>query len=256
MRLRALCTAVFTLLALVVVSPCTARAQGSCGNPGSLPNTPPTTAFFEGNKILGPDRVPTEAPVGSFVKGYQRLGDQQKPPMSEAQWKSKFIGKNAKGEDVLTWPDSKAYPDGFDQDGQGKPDRHRFTLKPGTSLDRFGYAQGRFLAPVQASFGSRALPPNSLNTPNPYDPDYEGKVRVANAIIPPSNYHVYCVQNAFDVDAGPIAPWFNQAGKGTQYVVMPGYVPNQPDATNVAWLLTNGPNGPGTSNPYLVEKQP
>lgn len=155
MRLRALCTAAATLLALVVVPPGTARAQGPCGDPGTLPNTPPTTALFEGNSLLGPDPVPTEAPVGSFVKGYKRFGEQAKPPMTEDQWKSTFIGKSDRGFPVFIWPPAKTYPDGFDVDPQGKPDRHRFTLKPGTPLDRFGYAQGRFLAPINASFGSR-----------------------------------------------------------------------------------------------------
>jgi hypothetical protein len=257
MRLRALCTAAATLLALVVVPPGTARPQGPCGDSGTLPNTPPTTAFFEGNTMLGPNPVPTALPVGAFVNGYQRFGEQAKPPMSEDKWKSQFITKNDKNRDVWIWPPAKTNPDGFDVDKQGNPDRHRITLTPGTQLDRFGYAQGRFIAPLRASFGSRALPPNSLNTPDPYEPDYENKVNVANALIPPSNYHVYCVQNAFDVDAGPIAPWFNQAGRGTQYVVMRGYVPKQPDdAANIAWLLANGPNGPGISNPYLVEKLP
>ena len=49
-----------------------------------------------------------------------------------------------------------------------------------------------------------------------------------NTIVPPSSYHAYCVQNAFDVDAGAIAPWFSQPGRGIRYMLMPGCVPISP----------------------------
>ena len=75
-----------------------------------------------------------------------------------------------------------------------------------------------------------------------------------NTIVPPSNYHAYCVQNAFDVDAGAIAPWFGQPGRGMQYMLMPGYVPDQPsDKLSVQWLLSHGPASGGK---YLVEQLP
>jgi len=64
------------------------------------------------------------------------------------------------------------------------------------------------------------------------------------------------VQNAFSVDAGPIAPWFAQRGKGTQYLLMAGCTPGEPANPTVLWLLDNGPSGPGVSNPYLVEVTP
>lgn len=34
----------------------------------------------------------------------------------------------------------------------------------------------------------------------------------------PFNYHVYEVTKEFDVTLGPIAPWFEQPGLGTQFV--------------------------------------
>lgn len=33
----------------------------------------------------------------------------------------------------------------------------------------------------------------------------------------PYGYHLYSVAIEFDVEAGPIAPWFEQPGQGTQY---------------------------------------
>ncbi|KAM7216917.1 Protein of unknown function (DUF4237) domain containing protein [Rhypophila decipiens] len=50
----------------------------------------------------------------------------------------------------------------------------------------------------------RALPPNNLDTP-------QDKPQV------PYNYHLYSVAIAFDVEAGPIALWFEQPGQGVQY---------------------------------------
>ena len=46
----------------------------------------------------------------------------------------------------------------------------------------------------------------------------------------PFNYYVYEVTKSFDVGAGPIAPWFEQPGGGTQYVTY----------TNVKGLLEGG----------------
>jgi hypothetical protein len=248
-----LCTAVtLTLLLAFVAPPGTARAEGPCGNAGSLPDTPPTTAFFENDRMLGPDPLPQGKPVSPMLTNFQRFGT-----TPEDQWKTKYIGVNSKTKAPdWNWPPSDKYPDGFDTKPDGKtPDRTRTTLKPGTRLDRFGYATGKFLAPPGTPFTSRALPPQALDTPDHSVPDYEGRINVQNLIIPPSNYHVYCVQNAFDVDAGPIAPWFDQAGKGQQFLLMKGYAPDQED--NVLWLLSHGPNGAkGVSNAYLVEQLP
>jgi hypothetical protein len=86
---------------------------------------------------------------------------------------------------------------------------------------------GAFLAPAGTSFGARALPPDSLNT-RADDPAHL------------CNYHLYRVSRAFDVDAGPIAPAFQQPGGGLQYLLMSAYVPQAPATLNVQWLLDNG----------------
>lgn len=54
------------------------------------------------------------------------------------------------------------------------------------------------------------------------------------------NYHLYRVSRAFDVDAGPTAPAFQQPGGGLQYLLMTAYVPQAPTPLNVRWLVDNG----------------
>jgi hypothetical protein len=243
------------LLLVFVAPPVTARAN-PCGPVGTLPDTPATTKFYQDNVLLGPKPLPQKVPVVPLLDQYQRFGQ-----MSLASFNHQFIKPLPGTAGAWIWPPGT---DGFDfKKGPpfGVPDRTKITLKPGTVLDRFGYATGRFLAPVGVSFSSRALPPQALDTPDHAGTwkDYEGKTGagIQNLIIPPSNYHVYCVQNAFSVDAGPIAPWFGQPGRGTQYVLAAGYVPDDPsDQVNVQWLLTHGPTSVGPTNPYLVEQYP
>lgn len=50
----------------------------------------------------------------------------------------------------------------------------------------------------------RSLPPQNLDWPTS-DPTV------------PYNYHVYQVVKPLDVSAGPVSPWFEQPGQGTQY---------------------------------------
>lgn len=50
------------------------------------------------------------------------------------------------------------------------------------------------------------------------EPEHAGRT-------PQSNYHLYCVLRPFTVDAGPIAPWFEQRGLGLQYKLEPQYLP-------------------------------
>ena len=76
-------------------------------------------------------------------------------------------------------------------------------LQPGTKIDRYGgwmdngkfKDSGTFASPAGASFGSRALPQNTLNKP----------------------LNTYEVVKPVKADAGPAIPWFGQPGKGTQY---------------------------------------
>ena len=74
---------------------------------------------------------------------------------------------------------------------QGFTNIEKVTLSVGTQLDRFGPEGGRFLAPLGASFESRALPISS-NVP--------------------SDLKFYKVIKPLQVDAGPAIPWFNQKG--------------------------------------------
>jgi hypothetical protein len=70
------------------------------------------------------------------------------------------------------------------------------TLGPGTLIDRFGHDDTVYFAPFGTPFAMRSLPPSSLN----------------------DEYAVYRVVRGLSVDAGPIAPGFEQPGLGTQYI--------------------------------------
>ena len=66
--------------------------------------------------------------------------------------------------------------------------------------------EGKFVSAADAPYSQRALPPNNLDPP-PDSSDY------------PNNYHVYNVIKSFEVEGGPIAPWFGQPGLGAQFYV-------------------------------------
>ncbi len=69
------------------------------------------------------------------------------------------------------------------------------TLQPGVRIDRFGFEGGTFTSPVGTPGPMRALPPGAAEKP----------------------YNIYEILKPLDVKAGPVAPWFNQPGLGTQY---------------------------------------
>ncbi|KAL4911762.1 hypothetical protein BDW62DRAFT_217031 [Aspergillus aurantiobrunneus] len=104
---------------------------------------------------------------------------------------------------------------GYVVDDEGVTIISNVTLPVGQKLDRFGSEYGTFLAPLGAPYIERSLPPSNLDT---YDGNY------------PFNYHVYQVTREFVVGLGPIAPWFEQPGMGTQFV---GY-------SNVLGLIEGG----------------
>jgi hypothetical protein len=89
----------------------------------------------------------------------------------------------------------------------------------------FGSEFGAFLAPILSGYERRAIPPQSLNT---FDPAY------------PCNYHTYRVKKALPVRIGPIAPWFEQLGFGTQYQLDASLLPGAPSPLSVLWLVDNG----------------
>lgn len=76
-------------------------------------------------------------------------------------------------------------------------------MQPPAKIDRYGgfykdgifEDRGNFLSDAGASFGSRALPADSLNKP----------------------YKSYSVMQAFEVKSGPAASWFDQPGGGMQH---------------------------------------
>ncbi|CAM3543491.1 Putative deoxyribonuclease RhsC [Vibrio aerogenes CECT 7868] len=100
-----------------------------------------------------------------------------------------------------SWPPN----DGF-ATKNGSVLREHITLQPGHMLDRFGgwYEDGVFrdlgsyFADMGVPFKNRALPPETLSSP----------------------YRTYKVVKPFEVEAGPIAPWFGDPGGARQYLVL------------------------------------
>jgi hypothetical protein len=205
-----------TTAALFLAAPSGAHAAAaappaSTCNPGTTPTAPATTEFFDpGQPAMGPAALPGAKPVGPLLPLYRRFGG-----LSEPQ----FIAKYRSGSSWVYPPD-----DGFLKVA-GIVVRHRTALTPGKRIDRFGYPGGAYLSPVRTLFAQRALPPQNLSTP---------------VGTPQANYHVYCVLRTFDVDGGPIAPWFGQPGLGVQYKL-------EAESFSVSWLIDHG---------YLVEERP
>lgn len=188
------------------------RSDPLC-RPGTPPNAPPTTAYYDNNALLGPATLPKAPPVGPLLAGYQRFGG-----LSETAFINQYT--NA-AHDAYVYPPAGGFVVGPD----GRPIMAAQTLLPGYRLDRFGFPGGQYLSPLGTPFSSRALPPSNLNTPQ-------------NA--PLANYHTYCVVKPFTVDSGPIAPWFAQPGMGTQFKLNATYLPQAGSDLSVTWLLTNG----------------
>ena len=226
MRCRPPITVALTLLLLFVAPPVTVWAQPSCTPQAPPVPVPATTSLFMDDSLLGPTPLPGGA-VATLVNGYQRFGPSiPETPAGAAHWRSTYFSQN--GDSPLNWPPNPPYTDGFDVTPDTQtPDETRSTLTAATRIDRFGNPTGGFLAPAGTPFSQRALPPQNLDSPGG---------------TPVSNYHVYCVMKAFDVDAGPIAPWFGQPGRGTQYVLRANYAPFTPSGNylTVQDLLANG----------------
>lgn len=87
-------------------------------------------------------------------------------------------------------------------ENDGQPILGNVTLPVGRKLDRFGGENGNFFSPLGAPYIERALPPSNLDT-------FDGEF--------PYNYYVYEVTKELVVTLGPIAPWFEQPGMGTQF---------------------------------------
>ncbi|KAJ5355104.1 uncharacterized protein N7496_012316 [Penicillium cataractarum] len=146
-------------------------------------------SYVCGNDTLGPVQLPKNFPLSTELATYARFGDLC-PYEFLAKW---------------TWPNgSYHYPDaeGFVIAADGQPVEAEVTLPVGRKIDRFGSPGGNFFSPLGAPYIERALPPRNLNNS---DGNY------------PYSYHVYEVIKELNVTLGPVAPWFEQPGMGTQF---------------------------------------
>ncbi|QMV14615.1 RHS repeat-associated core domain-containing protein [Vibrio spartinae] len=132
------------------------------------------------NIVTDIDEQPASAPFSKDANG--RWHDK----------KGRFVSQN--------WPPN----DGF-ATRHGDVLREQITLQPGDTLDRFGgwYENGKFrdkgsyFADMGVPFENRALPPETKLSP----------------------YRKYEVVEPFNVEGGPIAPWFGEPGGARQYLV-------------------------------------
>ncbi|KAL4816756.1 hypothetical protein BDW67DRAFT_161484 [Aspergillus spinulosporus] len=175
-----------------------------------LPNpcegiTPINNTYVCGDPRLGPVQYPSKFPLRNELRTYARFGS-----LCPAEFLEKWATSvNTSG--TYIYPPAN----GFVVDDEEAVIIGNVTLPVGQKLDRFGSEYGTFLAPLGAPYIERSLPPSNLIT---YDGNY------------PFNYHVYQVEKEFVVGLGPIAPWFEQPGMGTQFVAY----------TNVLGLIEGG----------------
>lgn len=177
--------------------------------------------YVHGDPRLGPRYLPRTGYFGYLLRGYDRYGRLTPSQFLYQYWDLTKLPKPG-------W----RYPpdDGFVhqlKDINSRPLRFKVRLDVGQYIDRFGLESGKFLSPGGASFGSRALPPDNLNT-NPEDPKHL------------CNYHLYSVTRKFSVDAGPAQPAFQQPGQGLQYVLVSRYVKKAPNPLSAKWLADHG----------------
>ncbi|KAL4926418.1 TNT domain-containing protein [Aspergillus undulatus] len=163
-----------------------------------LPNpcegiTSTNETYVCGDARLGPVKYPTKFPLRNGLRTYARFGS-----LCPAEFLEKWA-TSASPDGTYIYPPSN----GFVVDDEEVAVLGNVTLPVGQKLDRFGSEYGAFLAPLGAPYIERSLPPNNLIT---YDGAY------------PFNYHVYEVTKEFVVGLGPIAPWFEQPGMGTQFL--------------------------------------
>jgi hypothetical protein len=165
--------------------------------------------LYHDDRRLGPERLPVAGGVGRQLVGYDRTGGLPEEEFLDTYYDS----------DAGSW----RYPpaDGYELDASGNPIKWQETLDE--RIDRYGSEYGAFLAPEGLPYTTRSIPPQNL----------------VGAPAENCNYHIYLVTRDFDVDAGPIASWFAQSGRGTQYQLRGALVPDAPERLNVMWLLDN-----------------
>ncbi|WP_436563623.1 TNT domain-containing protein [Kitasatospora sp. HPMI-4] len=171
-----------------------------------------STELVDGDKRLGPLRLPVLGLVGKEVTGYRSTDDLGSQRFLDLYWRDG------------NW----IYPaqDGYVLNPDGTPQKTAVTLQKDQDIDRYGGEGGSFLAPEGLPYAQRSLPPQSLvGTP-----------------AAGCNYHDYRVLKPFKLYTGPIAPWFAQPGLGTQYQLDYHLVPGAPSGKgefNVKWLVDN-----------------
>jgi hypothetical protein len=197
------------------------------GTGGTHGGTPPhweQPPNVEGDRKLGPEYINTEK-ADAIAKNWveHRFGG-----LTSHEFLDKWT--HADG-----WDWSKVPHEGYVSKTVGGvevADKFEVELAPGTHIDRFGQPGGGFLSPDATPYEQRAIPPENLVPP----PNTQVHVNDAH----PFNYYRYEVVKPFKVDAGVIAPAFEQQGGGIQYVLNGRYVPGAPERVNVEWLLDHG----------------
>ena len=176
--------------------------------------------FVHGDRRLGPVVTPNIGYFGYLLRGYVPYGGLTPWQFLNQYWDRSLTPNNWR------YPPDMGYLHGTGY-SNGLPLKVRAGLPVGLLVDRFSPPIDEFLAPAGTSFSARSIPPDFLNN-DPADPAHL------------CNYHLYAVAKRFDVDAGPIAPAFQQPGLGVQYVLNSSYIPGAPTPVTVQYLLDNG----------------
>ncbi|KNZ63493.1 hypothetical protein VP01_1136g1 [Puccinia sorghi] len=153
-----------------------------------------SSIYVCGDPRLGPVQLPTRWPLSGVTATYNRYGG-----VCPASFLKRWTAHG-----------SFQYPphNGFLTTADDTPILGNFTLEIGRRIDRFGSESGDIAHPFETPFAHRSLPPSSLNTP------LNQNGRPGNVSF---NYHLYEVKKRIVVLVGPVAPWFGQAGMGTQF---------------------------------------
>jgi hypothetical protein len=177
---------------------------GTAGDPAGPPHwdQPPN---IHGDSRLGPEFI-NNSRIQALTKNWEgsRFGGL---PENE------FLDRWTKPDGSWDW--GKVPEGGFvpkDVGGVAVPDKAVTELAPGTQIDRFGYPGGQFLSPDATAFDD----------------------------LHPFNYYRYEVLKPFKVEAGEIAPAFEQPGGGIQFVLDGTHIPGAPARVDVQWLIDNG----------------
>ncbi|KAG6167453.1 hypothetical protein E4U11_007059 [Claviceps purpurea] len=165
-----------------------------------------TEEYLCGDRRLGPVNftytVDDEHPLGPpLADTWSRLGGLCPGEFLE-KWTSEFG----------SFIDSPA--DGFQLDSQHHPITKTVVLCPDQLISRFGSEEGSILSWRGFGFQDLALPPLSLMHWSRFCP-----YRLTEVDSAPMNFHAYKVLKPMQVTSGCIAPWFEQPGLATQFVI-------------------------------------